>query len=207
MRFLPIIILTIACDSFEEVPCENSDLIYFESGIAFVEDEKNQIEEVANGLWNNSETNIYALADSLNSIEIICGIQSDNLEQNISGEKINDDLIIINISSDIYNDSKNLFNDNSWVEDFNESELISIAFDTDSVDPIHAYLFYQASIGKMADILVHEAAHTILGSHKFNKEQESTVGEPLDEIYSWGDSTLITSQNKQVDFYYSYTAN
>lgn len=204
-----IIITLIGCSYLEQVNCSADEVNYINSSINWINNNSNNIQLEANKLWNNKETEITNLTKELNEVEVGCGIQVRDNDLNVGGELINNNLILINANED-FNNYVNLYLNSRWVEGYSRTEIIDRALSINNTDDVNDYAFYLASIGKLSDTLLHETAHIILGSH--NKKLTSNnfqpiLGQPIDEIYAWGDAALLAAQAEQKITYHNYIYN
>jgi hypothetical protein len=203
--FVPALLFTgaAACDNFKIIDCDPASEEYIQTSIDWIMEHPDEIQQQMDTLWPGQGMDAKELVDVLRDAEVECGVQNRQLDKDIAGEKINDHRIVIDIVDTSYEESLKLFQDNKWVSDYSMEEIVDRSVAAGNQDDLLAYTRYMAAVATNADILAHEIGHVILGSHSKDAEHAleeqnytPTTGEPVDEIYAWGDAAELAAKNQ-----------
>jgi hypothetical protein len=203
--FVPALLFTgaAACDNFKIIDCDPASEEYIQASIDWIIEHPDEIQQQMDTLWPGQGMDAQELVDVLRDAEVQCGVQNRQLDKDIAGEKINDHRIVIDIVDSTYEESLKLFQDNKWVSDYSMEEIVDRSVAAGNRDDLLSYTRYMGAVATNADILAHEIGHVILGSHSKEAEHEleeqnytPTTGEPVDEIYAWGDAAELAAKNQ-----------
>ncbi|MFH1631791.1 MAG: hypothetical protein ABIA47_02065 [bacterium] len=185
----------VGCTNFDIVECTQDESDYLTAMQNWIVNHSDEIQAEMDIMWPNAQITGSELSRAVATAQIECGVQVSGMDE-FGGEALDNSTMVIDVNDASFRQGLELYKEYKWVGDFSMDELVQIHEEgTDEVSSLDLR-YYNEAIYLNADIVAHETAHFLLGSHATGdqKQAESIVREQgrldemyeVDEIYAWG---------------------